>query len=39
MTFKLRARFVPGKSFASNDELKLRLEEAKMEEIAVSVTA
>jgi len=39
MTFKLRARFVPGKSFTTNDELKQKLEAAAMEEIAVSVTA
>jgi hypothetical protein len=39
MTFKLRARFVPGKSFASNEELKQKLDAAKLEEIEVSVTA
>jgi hypothetical protein len=39
MTFRLRARLVPGKSFAANEELKRKLDAAKMEEIAVSVTA
>jgi hypothetical protein len=39
LTFRLRARFVPGKTFASNDELKQKLDAAAMEEIAVSVTA
>jgi hypothetical protein len=38
ITFQLRARFVPGKSFAANEELKRNLVAAKMEEIAVSVT-
>jgi hypothetical protein len=39
MTFRLRARFVPGKSFATSEELKQKLDAAKMEEISVSVTA
>jgi len=39
MTFQLRARFVPGKSLATSDELREKLEAAKMEEIAVSVMA
>jgi len=39
MTFELRARFVPGKSFASNEELKQRLDAATMDVIAVSVFA
>ena len=39
MKFRLRARFVAGKSFASSKELKQKLDTAKMEEIEVSVTA
>jgi len=39
MTFQLRARFVPGRSFASSAELKQKLDAATMEEIAVSVMA
>ena len=39
MTFKLRARFVPGKSFATSEELRQKLDAAEMEEIAVSVMA
>lgn len=38
-TFQLRARFVPGKNFASREELKQKLDDAKMEEIAVSIAA
>jgi hypothetical protein len=37
LTFQLRARFVPGKSFASHEDLKQKLTAASMEEIAVSV--
>ena len=39
LTFKLRARFIPGKSFANNDELKSALEKAQMEELDVTVMA
>jgi hypothetical protein len=39
ITFRLRARFVPGKSFATKEELKQKLDAATMQEIAVSVSA
>jgi hypothetical protein len=39
LTFPLRARFVPGKSFATNEELKQKLDAAAMQKIAVSVSA
>ncbi len=38
MRFKLRARFIEGKSFASNEELKVALEMAEMQEIDVGVS-
>jgi hypothetical protein len=39
IVFKLRARYVPGTSFASNEELKAALDAAKYEELDVTVTA
>jgi hypothetical protein len=39
LTFKLKARFIPGKTFASSDVLKAALDQAKMEELEVVVMA
>jgi hypothetical protein len=37
MQFKLKARFVKGKSFASSDELKAALDAAEMQEVEVTI--
>jgi hypothetical protein len=39
MSFRMKARFVKGKSFASNEELKAALDGAEMEEVGVRVVA
>ena len=39
MTFRLRARFVPGRTFSSNEELREAFAAAKVEELTVRVVA